>query len=71
MLQTLMKEGINKERVLEYVNQTELDLLTPKNNNGIRLLGITLPYLNNRLELKNLLEIRNNLRKAISIITDK
>lgn len=46
-------------------------MLTPKQNNGIRLLEVTLPYLNNKLSLRNITNMRKTLHEAVKKMANK
>lgn len=56
---------MSENRLEEYMRQTELDILTPKSNQGIQYLGHCIPYMNNRLPLNNLLNLKLNLNAAV------
>ena len=55
----------------EYVRQSEIDILTPKKNQGIKYLGMCMPYMINRLPLNNLAYIRSHLKAAVNKLKNK
>lgn len=67
----IIEKGVNSRRVEEYVRQTELEILTPKQTQGINYLGNCIPYMINRMPLHNLTQIRSNLNAAVSKLKDK
>ena len=70
-LQKIISEGVDHKRIDEYVHQAEIDILTPKETQGIQYLQTCLPYMNNRLPLTNLMDVRKNLKEASQTMKNK
>lgn len=51
--------------------KTEIDILTPKRTQGITYLMYYGSYMNSRLPLTNLTNIRGNLNVAVAKLKDK
>ena len=52
----MLEQGVDPERVKEYVHQFEVKLLTPVENKGIRVLEECLYLMNHGLELESYLD---------------
>jgi hypothetical protein len=64
-----MEKGIEPERIREFVHQFEVNLLTPRENNGIRVLEESMNLMNHRLNFEPFLNPRPYLEEAASKLT--
>ena len=59
------------QRVKEYVHQFEVDLLTPRQNNGIRVLQEGINLMNHRMDFELFMNPRKYLTQALDKLQDK
>jgi Zn-dependent M16 (insulinase) family peptidase len=67
----MIEKGIEMERVKEFVHQFEVNLLTPRENNGIRILEETMNLMNHRLDFTSYMNPRPHLEEAVSKLKQK
>lgn len=71
VLEKLVEEGIDLDRIKEFVHQTEVNLLTPQENNGIRILKDCMNLMNHRLSFDGFLNPKAYLNEAAEKLKQK